>query len=145
MNSRLEQLISSALLSGEPTFHEALPEDFGSDGARWTLFADCLIALLNAHPALSISLAGSYSTLDKFGLEAASIKKLGRYRVTVWPGPTERPGAIRLSFSPKHSPIVVRSKLPTLDDRKSTGPRLDTMGARRSPAFHVAPVSSRRA
>jgi hypothetical protein len=124
------------LSSGEPTFHEALPEDFGPDGVRWTLFAECLIALLDAYPALNISLVGSYSTLSKLGLEAASIKKLGRFRVTVWPGATEQPGAIRLAFSPKHSLIAARHSPQGVIGRRQSrrgdikGKYLEARGAR---------------
>lgn len=106
MQGELGVLIATALASGRPTFHEAAPEDFGPDTSRWTLLAGCLTALLEAHPGLSISLVASVVTLRKFGLVPASTRKLGRFRIAVWPGQTDREGAIRIAFCPPGSPLA---------------------------------------
>lgn len=104
--NQLGALIATALASGRPTFHEAVPEDFGPNTGRWTLLAGCLMALLEAHPGLGISLIASVATLRKFGLVPASTRRIGRFRISVWPGQTDRVGAIRIAFCPPGSPLA---------------------------------------
>lgn len=94
----LDQLITSALASGKPTYHEALPEDFGPDMSRGALLRECLLMVLSRHPRLQIQIVGSPEALGKFGLVPGAKNRVGLFRVPASWGPTSRHGAIRLVF-----------------------------------------------
>jgi hypothetical protein len=104
MKDTLKPLILTALASGRPTFHEAMPDSFGRDPRRWDLLRDCLLTLLQAHQGLEIRLVGSLSALDAFGLRSGVDEVVGTALVPVTLGATDSPQAIRLIFRPAPAP-----------------------------------------
>lgn len=105
----LTKLISEAIASGRSAIHEVAPEDFGPDTSRWSMLADCLAGVLERHPELTVSLSGSSVALAQFGLKPSSIEPVGRFLVTVRPGPTDRVGAVRIAFTGQDLPVPPES------------------------------------
>jgi hypothetical protein len=113
MNGALKALILTALVTGRPTFHEALPDSFGRDAKRWDLLRQCLLRLLQSYEGLQINLSGSKKALDAFGLRAGVDELVGDALVRVSLGATDRPDAMRLTFSDgAKRPVIVPGARP---------------------------------
>lgn len=99
MIDTLDDRIQYTLVTGQPTHHEAAPEDFGADTGRWSLLRECLALLLARHDGLRIEVIGSLDTLRKFALVPGQTRAVGDATVPVFFGRTERSGVIRFQFS----------------------------------------------
>jgi len=105
----LDTLVHEALTAGRVPHHDAVPEDFGEEDGRGSLFRDCLITLLDRYPALRIEVSGSSLSLKKLSLNPGFLNPIGIHNVGVYCAPLTDPNAVRIHFIRK-SMHVARSR-----------------------------------
>lgn len=98
MPERFDALIRTVLETGEKSFHEAVPSDFGPPDGRRTMFVQCLEALEKAYP-VRVDITGEQAALIDMGLVPNGGVLINGRVCRTEVGPTVQPGTVRLTFS----------------------------------------------